>query len=325
MEPRQSDAYQIPQQPIFGNPGSVLTPNNVPQTAAPQQAPNLASSNTWDTAVSSATAFSKVTMEEADNDPRRYRGYPALCTWMASDDDFFIIRRFGKASARIILLMQHEIAQLEEALYTEDAKCLDEDGDNGTFDGDPRQRRRGLIEELARRLERYQRFVLDHSALKARQKASDSQISYVKNWFKNNEQPIRPAETSSIEKEGDLIPLVPRLDQSHYNHRDNWVSETTIYSEEEKMDKMVTCITIGLGLAMLIAPLWLLQYVYTAEPNLETRLGVITGFLVAFALLLSVVVVARPFEVLAATAAYGAVMMVFMQLGPPGGSAIVPR
>ena len=88
---------------------------------------------------------------------------------------------------------------------------------------------------------------------------------------------------------------------------------------------MVTCITIGLGLAMLIAPLWLLQYVYTAEPNLKTRLGVITGFLVAFTLLLSVMVVARPFEVLAATAAYGAVMMVFMQLGPPGDSAVVPR
>ena len=78
-----------------------------------------------------------------------------MCTWMASDDDFFVIRRFGKASARVILLMQHEIAQVEEALYTEDAKCLDEKGDNGTFHGDPRQKRRFLIEDLARRLERY--------------------------------------------------------------------------------------------------------------------------------------------------------------------------
>lgn len=72
---------------------------------------------------------------------------------------------------------------------------------------------------------------------------------------------------------------------------------------------------------MLIAPLWLLQYVYIAEPDMKARLKVISGFLVGFTALLNIVAVARPFEVLAATAAYGAVLMVFMQLGNSGAGA----
>ena len=80
------------------------------------------------------------------------------------------------------------------------------------------------------------------------------------------------------------------------------------------MDKFVTCTTIALGLAMLIGPLWLLQYFSTGQSNSCLRLGIITAFLVLFTVLLSFLTVAKPFETLAATAAYGAVLMVFMQL-----------
>ncbi|KAL8668914.1 MAG: hypothetical protein Q9168_006474 [Polycauliona sp. 1 TL-2023] len=286
-----------------------------------------------------------------------------MCTWMASDDDFFVIRRFEKLGARVALLMQNRIVQLEEQLRAEDVSCTNQGGDNGTFQGDSHIRRQEVMDELAWRLERYQRFVLDHSELKARPDATKRQITYVKNWLENNNQPIRPAEAAFVEKE-DLMPVVPvvkpplrrlidrfdwrgrifcwrrrnkkvhpytqyrraqkdranqkQLTERHYNHPDNFESETTIYSEEGRIDKFVTCITIGLGLVMLIAPLWLLQYVYSEQIDLKARLKIITGFLIGFTILLSVVAVARPFEVLAATAAYGAVLMVFMQLGNPG-------
>lgn len=65
-----------------------------------------------------------------------------------------------------------------------------------------------------------------------------------------------------------------------------------------------------LGVGMLVGPLWWLQH----QNGLKARLAVITGFLIVFTILLSILTVARPFEVLAATAAYGAVLMVFMQL-----------
>ena len=291
---------------------------------------------------------------------------------MASDDDFFVLRRFGRLSARVALLMQNRIVHLEEIVHAEDAKCVKGNGDNGSFDLDPSIERQNAMQELVWRLEQYresqkyclifipdsihqtERFVLDHSKLKARPDATKRQVSNVKNWLGNNNTPINPREVSFIQKEGDLMPMVPRikpplrrfldrfdiigrigcwrrrekqvmlwkdmssrdkqmansvqLDQRHFR------SETTIYNMEERIDKFVTCVTIGLGLIMLIAPLWLLQYV---DSDMG-RLRIITCFLVGFTFLLSILVVARPFEVLAATAAYGAVLMVFMQLGGPG-------
>lgn len=68
-----------------------------------------------------------------------------------------------------------------------------------------------------------------------------------------------------------------------------------------------------LGVGMLVGPLWWLQHL-SAKDGLKARLAVITGFLIVFTILLSILTVARPFEVLAATAAYGAVLMVFMQI-----------
>ena len=68
---------------------------------------------------------------------------------------------------------------------------------------------------------------------------------------------------------------------------------------------------------MLIGPLWLLQHVSAVQPNTRQRLIVITAFLIGFTIMMGIVTTARPFEVLAATAAYGAVLMVFMQLQGP--------
>lgn len=71
---------------------------------------------------------------------------------------------------------------------------------------------------------------------------------------------------------------------------------------------------------MLIAPLWLLQYLSSEKPDLISRLIVITAFMIVFTIMIIVVTVAKPYETLGATAAYGAVMMVFMQLSPSAGS-----
>lgn len=64
------------------------------------------------------------------------------------------------------------------------------------------------------------------------------------------------------------------------------------------MDALVTFIVTSVGLGMLIGPLWLLNN-YADQ---RTRLQIISGCLVVFSGLLSIVTVARPFETLAATA-----------------------
>lgn len=95
-------------------------------------------------------------------------------------------------------------------------------------------------------------------------------------------------------------------------------SATTVYSSDEKFESFTTTSIIVIGLVMLLAPMWWLEFTSTST----VRLGIITGFICAFISIMSVATTNRPFEVVAATAAYAAVLMVFMQIdgkGDPGG------
>lgn len=112
--------------------------------------------------------------------------------------------------------------------------------------------------------------------------------------------------------------LEVRTDYDKPSSNKDFETQSTIYSKESRIKRFITCATIVVGLAMLIGPLWLLQY--NSKRGQSVRLVIISSFLIGFALLLSVVTVTKPFEVLSATAAYAAVLMVFMQLGVPAGS-----
>ncbi|KAL2040567.1 hypothetical protein N7G274_006546 [Stereocaulon virgatum] len=285
----------------------------------------------------------KPTLDEADHQPWRYRGYPAMCKWMASDNDFFVLRRFGQVAARVLLRMQDRIAKLEEDLRCLDQVCMKAGLNNGTFRYEPKLEREDILDELCWRLEQYQRFYLDHSQMKARPDATDFQISNVKRWIEGaNIKVIQQEEQQFLEKAGDLVPIVPKdrtplrrfIDRfkllrllSCFRERkksereydpEDFERRTTVYDNDPAVDKFVTCATIFLGLGMLIGPLWWLQQLANYN-NLKFRLAVITAFLMVFAVALSILTVAKPFDVLAASAAYGAVLMVFMQLGSAAG------
>ena len=62
---------------------------------------------------------------------------------------------------------------------------------------------------------------------------------------------------------------------------------------------------------MLIGPLWILEYITTTS----IRLSVITTFIIVFFVMVAVATTARIFDSLAATAAYSAVLTVFLQIG----------
>ncbi|MCJ1483705.1 hypothetical protein MMC06_003873 [Schaereria dolodes] len=294
--------------------------------------------NSW-SSVASSQPIKQVTIAEQDKQPWRYLGYPALSTFMASDDDFFVVRKFGTVCARVILMLQDRIVILTEELEKEDNECRQLGLDNGTLRHDPRPRRQQILEELAWRLEHYNRFILDHSELKSRPDASKHQMRNLANWMYNNDRAIQDEETAFSKREGDLMTFVPmvktplrrfiekfdfirlawcirrkKLNESHYPEK--FVSETTSYEKSARVDKAVTCTTICLGLAMLIGPLWWLQQITADQSNLAHRLEIISGFIIVFTFLMGIVTVAKPFEVLAATAAYSAVLMVFMQLSP---------
>ncbi|KAL2788856.1 hypothetical protein BJX66DRAFT_339903 [Aspergillus keveii] len=72
--------------------------------------------------------------------------------------------------------------------------------------------------------------------------------------------------------------------------------------------------TVVIGLVMLIAPIWILTF---TEP-IVLKLTIITIFILLFLSLVSFGTNAKPYESLAATAAYSASLMVFLQLGGSG-------
>ena len=78
-----------------------------------------------------------------------------MSSFVASDDDLFVLRRFEKLGARVALMMQARIARLEEELMEEDNLAIDEKQHCGTFLHDPRAKRREIMEQIRLGLTEY--------------------------------------------------------------------------------------------------------------------------------------------------------------------------
>ena len=72
-----------------------------------------------------------------------------------------------------------------------------------------------------------------------------------------------------------------------------------LYISDERVDGFISVVIAFVGLAMLIAPLWILEYTNSSRASLAW----ITGFIVLFLCLVTYATVAKPFETLGATAA----------------------
>ena len=88
------------------------------------------------------------------------------------------------------------------------------------------------------------------------------------------------------------------------------ISPNTHYASDNKLATLITVGIISLGLCMLLGPMWWLEFVSDSKK----RLIIITLFITIFMALMSTATVNRPFEVVASSAAYAAVLMVFMQI-----------
>ncbi|KAK4142472.1 uncharacterized protein C8A04DRAFT_13182 [Dichotomopilus funicola] len=104
--------------------------------------------------------------------------------------------------------------------------------------------------------------------------------------------------TGSLSKAADQLP-------------DNALHPTMTFYSDKVMDHFVSAVTIFIGVLMLVVPIWILQ----ALGNASYKLGVITAFVLTCLLLTSVAMTSRPLDALGVTAAYAAVLMVFLQVG----------
>ncbi|KAH7390569.1 hypothetical protein BKA66DRAFT_568509 [Pyrenochaeta sp. MPI-SDFR-AT-0127] len=267
--------------------------------------------------------------------PWKEIGYRGFSAFLASDNDFLIFRRFGSLNARLILYLQDEIAVLEEKLETleaENATDAAKDIHNGSFRQEVLPKRTMLLDVLNVKVRQYNELLIQHSTLRARPHVPKRKIASIANWFYNTQNAIWDDEAKYIKQRHDLIQLVPKaatplrklLERSkHFRMSKLWKKdppplplplhsthpETLHYSSDSRIDNFIGITITALGMGMLIAPLWALAY----TKGINKRLGVITGFIVLFLGLVAFTTVAKPFESLAAAAAYSAVLVVFLQ------------
>jgi hypothetical protein len=72
--------------------------------------------------------------------PWQYHGYPALSKWMASANDFFLLRRFSPLQVRCLLHLQNQIAVKGKKLEHWDKIAMSQEpgeGSSGWIDYDP--------------------------------------------------------------------------------------------------------------------------------------------------------------------------------------------
>lgn len=179
-------------------------------------------------------------------------------------------------------------------------------------------------------------FVNEYSQLASRPSVRKDDVKAVRNWLANHSFAIDDLEAAYINEEhdDDLIPVHPKprswfrkvLEKTPIlRHRplrlflarepcDPLIKKKdggqTVWHNDKRVEWLSGLVIGTVGLGMLIGPIWAL---YKVEPS-NKRLGIISGFIVVFYVLVVVATTAKLFESLAAVAAYSAVLMVFMQI-----------
>ncbi|KAK7987109.1 hypothetical protein PG996_006289 [Apiospora saccharicola] len=271
--------------------------------------------------------------QEIQTKPWKYIGYPGYSEFIASDVDLLIFRRFNVLNARALLSLQDKVCELEQELQETDAKYGSrdaEDFNNGTFRKDLPDRAE-LLEQITETLSRY---ILQQSAMRRYPTAPARDIKNINRWHYNHgDQAIATEERQYIEHADDLIsitekdktPLRQFIDSSRrlrtlpiwrrLSSNDTGPPQSSdkdvAYYSDKRINNFTSMTIVFIGTAMLLTPIWILQ----ALQSPTSKLVVITIFILVFLITLSYVMVTKPFEALGSTAAYAAVLMVFLQVG----------
>ncbi|KAI1373803.1 hypothetical protein F4677DRAFT_428321, partial [Hypoxylon crocopeplum] len=199
---------------------------------------------------------------------------------------------------------------------------------NGTFRNDMEDREK-VLDDIEEALIRYNNFLTRLSNVRQFPQAPRRNVKNINRWHQTHDNRAIDIEEKSYLSRDDLIclsrkenpPLCQLIDNSlrlrtlsvwrDKSHPSMHGAEYVSYFSDRKMNRFVSGVITTIGTAMLITPIWILY----SLGNLKMKLVVITVFVFVFLLVLSSALVTKPFEALGATAAYAAVLMVFIQVG----------
>ncbi|KAK4956444.1 hypothetical protein LTR10_005969 [Elasticomyces elasticus] len=190
--------------------------------------------------------------------------------------------------------------------------------------------RPNIIGRLVPLVQQYNDHVLSFARVRALPTASKHHVENLETWFANYPESVAPSERHDVNNHGDLFPVVPVPKSPLFSLLERWewlrnqfqkgdrsdhlgLSEESHWSDTA-FDTLATFLMVILGLTLLYAPIWWLNYVSSHE----YQLGVVTGFSSLFTLCLWGAAGNRPFEILAGVAAYSAVLMIYRQVSNSG-------
>ncbi len=133
----------------MGSPALQVTQLGAYPTAAP-----TAKLHRLSTSSAGSADSQHLTQQEVDQKPWKYIGYKGYCEFIASENDFFVVRRFSAVSVRIALRLQDQVTILEDRLKELDKAYSRKDADDvnsGTL-RDEADDRLKVLDELKEKL-----------------------------------------------------------------------------------------------------------------------------------------------------------------------------
>ncbi|KAL8683377.1 MAG: hypothetical protein Q9186_000639 [Xanthomendoza sp. 1 TL-2023] len=276
-------------------------------------------------------------------------GYPKVAAFENADPSFLIYRKFGWLHNRLLLYLQDELAELEYKLDKLDKETFSDDEDiklcSRRDDWTGRSLRRDLIKQIAQKLEEYGKLGLLSLSFNELLHGARAYLGL------SRPTPPALSEGPSDEKTdnpqpGILIPLPVARDQEHgwfngfladnvfnFNRFSRTVTQYVFRTKEQKivsgqeditlfdphrLDIFLRSILTILAAALLLAPVLILFKLQPSKTDDDvprsSKFQILTIFLftLLFSASCSVFTKARRQEVFTATAAYCAVLVVFL-------------
>ncbi|CAL8581470.1 hypothetical protein XPA_007160 [Xanthoria parietina] len=268
------------------------------------------------------------------------KGYPKLAAFMNSSDNFLMCRRFDFLHTRVLLHRQDELAEMEKALIAMDDE--DEELDQLSLesrrrdDQRPEPSRKSLMTKIDGKLKDYDDIITRIRRNVTIPRPLDRDYGSLYKWM-NDKKPLCRAESKYIKYQDDIIALAEKQEGGWFDG----VLEDTLSvfprrftrfilssSEERKktddeyvqlyskyrVDVLARLILTVVAVVLLMVPTAVL---FLVPEHDILKIMLIMIFTMLFSAALSVFTKAKRHEMFAATAAYCAVLVVFLgNLGP---------
>ncbi|KAF2470482.1 uncharacterized protein BDR25DRAFT_226246 [Lindgomyces ingoldianus] len=270
-------------------------------------------------------------MSAVDDHPN---GYPRLAALLNSDENFLICRKYGFLHNRVLLYRQDELRELEQELLSMDKAAQKKDDTMlkcRTREEMKTDERRALINRIDDKLREYNDIVQRTRSFASLQRATERNHKSVWNWV-HHSAPLVQAEASTFDKDRDFVAIVDAKEGSWFDGRVEtalskfggsftrkiFISKRDRSSTSDKLVRLYSkkridvfsrLVITFLAVILLMAPVIAL---FGINQRASIKILIIFLFTMAFSVALSLCTKAKRHEVFAATAAYCAVLVVFL-------------